>query len=285
MLLATVPAPPPAPRSFRLRVLDATTAAFMLVGAIWALVGAIAGSALLSTAGAPWTDMILDRRGVVANAHATDARAKSTRVNRQRVFEIAYSFTDSGGIARTTSTATTNRRLVAQARQGAPLTIDYDPQRPARSRIHGERASLVGIPGLLPFAIAGAGLVFAAIGFRRARRVRDIYVHGQAAVATITATKATAMRINWQRVIRVNYVFSTIGGTAEGRTTSRTPPAVGAKVWILYDENDPQRSVAAESIATLVDGVSVDENRASVSRRFRRNFPRDLAISARAFFP
>jgi hypothetical protein len=54
------------------------------------------------------------------------------------------------------------------------------------------------------------------------------------------------MRINWQRVIRINYVFSTIAGQVEGRTTSRTPPAVGAKVWILYDENNPRRSVTAE---------------------------------------
>jgi hypothetical protein len=89
------------------------------------------------------------------------------------------------------------------------------------------------------------GLVGVAIGLRRARRVRDIYVHGQTAIATITATKPTAIRINWQRVIRVDYVFDTITGQTQGRTTSRTPPAVGAKVWILYDESSPQRSVPA----------------------------------------
>jgi hypothetical protein len=245
MLLATAPAPPPAPRPFRLRAFDSTTAVLLLVGAIWAAVGAIAGSALLSTAGAPWNDMILDRRGIVARGQALAATPKSTRVNGRRVFQLDYSFTDASGAARSASTATTDRQLVTEARLQAPLAIDYDPRQPARSRVHGQRASLIGIAGLLPFGIASAGLLFVAIGLKRARRVRDIYIHGQAAVATITSTKATAMRINWQRVIRVNYAFQTIQGTIEGRTTSRTPPAVGAKVWILYDESDPRRSVTA----------------------------------------
>jgi hypothetical protein len=53
------------------------------------------------------------------------------------------------------------------------------------------------------------------------------------------------MRINWQPVIRVDYVFDAITGQIQGRTTSRTPPAVGAKVWILYDDSNPPRSVPA----------------------------------------
>jgi len=245
MLLATAPAPPTAPRPFPVRALDPTTAVLLLVGAIWAFIGAIAGTALLSTAGAPWNDVILDRRGVAASAQALSATARNTRVNRRRVFQLTYSFTDAAGIVRTSSSVTTNRHLVAEARTNAPLAIDYDPRQPARTRVHGERASLVGLPGLLPFGIAALGLVGVALGVRRARRVRDIYVHGQAGIATITATRPTAIRINWQRVIRVDYVFETITGQTQGRTTSRTPPPVGAKVWILYDDRDPSRSVPA----------------------------------------
>ena len=196
MLLATAPAPPPAPRRFPVRALDSTTAVLMLVGAIWAFIGAIAGTALLSTAGAPWNDTILDRRGVTATARAATAWPKSTRVNRRRVFEVAYSFPDASGIGRTCTTLTTNRHLVAEARSNLPLAIDYDPLQPCRTRVHGERASLVGFPGLLPFGIGTLGLVGVAIGLRRARRVRDIYVHGQMAIATITATRPTAIRIN-----------------------------------------------------------------------------------------
>jgi hypothetical protein len=245
MLLATAPAPPPAPRPFPVRAIEATTAVFLLVGAIWALVGAIAGTALMSTAGAPWTDMILDRRGVVANGQALSATPRNTRVNGRSVFALTYSFTDAGGGARTGSTVTTNRHLVGEAHLNAPLAIDYDPRDGQRTRVHGERASLVGIPGLLPFGIGTLGLVAIAIGASRARRMRDIYVHGQATIATITATKATAIRINWQRVIRVDYVFQSISSPTEGRTTSRQPPAIGAKIWVLYDESYPQRNVPA----------------------------------------
>lgn len=245
MLLATAPAPPPAPRPFPLRAIEATTAMFLLVGATWALIGVIAGTALLSTAGAPWTDMILDRRGVVANGQATAARPKSTRVNGRRVFEIDYSFTDASGVAHAGSTVTTNRHLVVETKVNTALAIDYDPRQPDRTRVHGERASLVGIPGLLPYGIATLGLVAVAIGARRARRLRNIYVHGQATIATITATKATAIRINWQRVFRVDYAFQTIAGPTEGRTTARNPLAVGAKIWVVYDEGNPQRNVPA----------------------------------------
>ena len=200
----------------------------------------------MSTAGAPWNDMILDRRGVVGErAGAVGHAPEHARERPARLRSSTYSFTDAGGVVRTASTVTTNRHLVGEAHLNAPLAIDYDPPDRQRTRVHGERASLVGIPGLLPFGIATLGLVAFAIGARRARRVRDIYVHGQTAIATITATKPTAMRINWQRVIRVDYVFQTISGPIEGRTTSRTPPAVGAKIWILYDESDPQRSVPA----------------------------------------
>jgi hypothetical protein len=245
MLLATAPAPPPAPRPFPVRALDSTTGAYLLVGAIWALVGVSAGTALLSAAGAPWNDMILDRRGVVASGQALSATPRSTRVNGRYVFQLTYSFTDAGGVARAGSTVTTDRRLADDAWANRPLAIDYDPLQPARTRVHGERASLVGISGLLPFAIAALGLVAFAIGVRRARRLREIYVHGQAAIATIAATKPTTLRISGQRVIRVDYVFDAITGQTRGRTTSRTPPAIGAKVWILYDESSPQRSVPA----------------------------------------
>src|SRR5581483_10788536 len=123
MLLATAPAPPPAPRPFPVRALDSTTGACLLVGAIWALIGAIAATALLSTAGAPWNDMILDRRGVVASGRALSATPRTTRVNGRRVFQLTYSFTDAGGVAHAASTVTTNRHLVGEARTNAPLAI------------------------------------------------------------------------------------------------------------------------------------------------------------------
>ena len=89
------------------------------------------------------------------------------------------------------------------------------------------------------------GVVLCASGLRRVHQLRDIYVHGQAVQATVTAVAATLMRVNGQRVMRVDYRFDTIIGPARGRTTTRRPPRVGASIWVLYDGSDPRRSVAA----------------------------------------
>jgi hypothetical protein len=75
--------------------------------------------------------------------------------------------------------------------------------------------------------------------------LRDIYVHGQAVQATVTAVAMTSMRVNGRRVMRVDYSFDTITGPESGRTSTRRPPPVGAPIWILYDVSDPTRSVAA----------------------------------------
>jgi hypothetical protein len=95
--------------------------------------------------------------------------------------------------------------------------------------------------------LAGAGELIerAQKGLRRVKRLRDIYVQGQAAQATVTAVAATSMWVNGQRVMRVDYGFETITGKTSGRASTRTPPPVGARVWVLYDASDPGRSVAA----------------------------------------
>ena len=97
----------------------------------------------------------------------------------------------------------------------------------------------------IPLGMGLVGVVLLALGLRRVSRLRDIYVHGQAVQATVTAVAPTLMRVNGQRVMRVDYSFDTIMGPARGRTSTRRPPPVGAPVWVLYDGSDPKRSVAA----------------------------------------
>ena len=82
-------------------------------------------------------------------------------------------------------------------------------------------------------------------GVGRSWRLHGVYVHGQAAVATVTRITPTLMRVNWQRVMRVDYVFDTGVNGSPGRTTARVPPALGDRFWILYDGADPKRSVPA----------------------------------------
>jgi len=238
--------PPPAPRQFPWRALEAVPAFLMLFGAIWGLVGTIVTIAFTVTGGPFWDDLILDRRGVGAQAIPTSVEPTGIRINHRRVFRIHYTFADTSGATRAGAAGTTSGGVISQARHQTPLAIEYDPRMPERSRLRGERASVIGLFVLIPLAFGSIGGVLFALGARRALRQRRIYVHGQSALATVTAAKATAMRVNGQRVIRLDYVFETILGPISGHATSRRPPPVGAKIWVLYDEADPRYNVVTK---------------------------------------
>ena len=237
-------APPLAPRRFRLRAIDAVSVFLLLFGGIWAVVD-VAVVIGLSVAGGPfWNDLILDRRGVAVVATIDSVERTHTRVNGRYVNRVACTFSDAAGTRRATSALTTSFAVVG-APPATPIAIEYDPQSPARARLQGERASMVGGFIFIPLGMGLAGIVLFAMGMRQVGRLRDIYIHGQPVRATVTAVAATLMRVNGQRVMRVDYSFETIMGPARGRTSTRRPPPVGAPIWVLYDASDPKRSVAA----------------------------------------
>jgi hypothetical protein len=243
-MVVTADAPPPAPRPFRLGAIDAVSVFLLLFGGIWAVVGLVVGIALSAAAGPFWNDPILDRRGVAVVATIDSVERTHTRVNDRYVNRVACTFSDAAGMRQSTSALTTNFAVIG-ARPATPIAIEYDPQSPTRARLQGERASMLGALIFLPLGMGMVGSVLFAIGLRRVRRLRDIYVHGQAVVATVTAVAATLMRVNGRPVMRVDYSFDTIMGPARGRTSMRRPPPVGAPIWILHDGSDLKRSVAA----------------------------------------
>jgi hypothetical protein len=237
-------APPPAPRPFRLRTIDAVSLFLLLFGGIWAVVGLVVAVGLSVAAGPFWNDLILDRRGVAVVATIDGVQRTYTRVNGRYVNRVACSFPDATGSTQATSLLTTSFAVIG-ARPGTPVLIEYDPQSPTRARMQGGSASMLGALIFIPAGMGLVGLVLFALGLRRVSRLRDIYVHGQAVQATVTAVAATLMRVNGRRVMRVDYSFDTTTGRTSGRTSTRTPPPVGAPIWVLYDGSDPKRSVAA----------------------------------------
>jgi hypothetical protein len=243
-MVVTDEAPPLAPRPFRVRAIDAVSVFLLLFGGIWAVVDVVVVIGLSVAAGPFWNDPILDRRGVAAVATIDSVQRTQTRVNGRYVNRVACTFVDAAGSRRATSVFTTSF-VVIGARPATPVMIQYDPQSPARARMQGERASMLGALIFIPLGMGLCGVVLLALGLRRVRRLRDIYVHGQAVQATVTAVATTLMRVNGQRVMRVDYSFETVMGPARGRTSTRRPPPVGAPIWILYDGSDPTRSVAA----------------------------------------
>jgi hypothetical protein len=45
--------------------------------------------------------------------------------------------------------------------------------------------------------------------------------------------------------MRVEYRFAGPLGPAEGSDATTTPPAAGARIWVLHDEAHPERSMMA----------------------------------------
>jgi hypothetical protein len=234
--------PPPAPRRFQLRAVDATARFQLLFGAIWMFVGGFIGVIFTITGGPFWDDVLLDQRGVTVRAATGTIEPTSSSLNHRRVHLVRYTFTDATGVQRAGSGRTTD----PAAFYGVPgVEIDYDPRSPDRSRVHGESASLMGGFILLPVAFFVAGSIVLAFGLRRVRAVRAIYVHGQAVPAQVTRITPTRMRINRRPVMRVDYAFDTIMGRATGSTTALNPPGVGGMLWVLHLPSEPKRNVAA----------------------------------------
>lgn len=233
--------PPPAPRPFRLRAVDAVAYFQLLFGGIWLTVGGIITIVFTVVGGPFWNDIVLDRHGVKVNAILGTIEETSSRVNRRPVHRVHYVFTDRDGVERHGVGQTTE-----PWRFYAPdLQIEYDPGRPELSRISGERSSVFGLFGLFPMGFAVVGAIVFGLGMRKVLRVRHIYVHGEPARAEVTAVSPTLMQVNRRRVMRVEYAFDTIMGRMTGRTSAVSPPPVGSQLWILHLPSEPKRNVAA----------------------------------------
>jgi len=241
----SIAAPGSPPRRFRLRSLGAGVMFLLTFGGIWLFVGTVITVVFTLAGGPVWNDVVLDRRGLAADATPTAIEPTSSHVNGRAVVRIVYTFTDRDGVARTGRTGTTNAQLLVRAEQRERLPVEYDPYAPQLSRLAGERASFFGWFILFPLAFAAVGAAIAGRGMRRLLRVRRTYVHGHAILADVTGVAPTSMRINSRRVMRVDYSFKVITGRVTGQTTSLNPPAIGAQIWVLYLPSAPEHNVAA----------------------------------------
>jgi hypothetical protein len=97
MMLTSASSPPPAPRRFPWRTLDAAPGFLMLFGGIWCLVGSMMVVLFSLTGGPFWNDLILDRRAVPTQATPTSVDRTGIRVNNRRGIRVRYGFTDAAG--------------------------------------------------------------------------------------------------------------------------------------------------------------------------------------------
>jgi hypothetical protein len=219
----------------------------LLFGGIWGLVGTVIAVVFTLAGGPVWDDWILDRRGVPADAQPFDVHATNSRVNHRTVQEIQFRFTDRAGQAHTGHTGTTDPRLIASARKATPMTVQYDPQDPARVRLAGGSASFFGMLVLLPLAFAAVGGGLFLRSLLGARRMRAMYRDGTAVTARVVALEATGSRQNYQRVMRMVYEFTgPAGGAITGEWKTLRPAAQGATIWVIYDPGEPDRNMPVD---------------------------------------
>lgn len=236
----TPPEPPPPPRPFPLRRIGFGSGFALLFGGIWSLVGGIISTVFLAVDVPFWHDWRLDTHGRQVQAQPTAVEPTNSSVNGRVAYEITFRFGEHEG-----HTSTTDPRLIQDAQAGRPLTLDVDPENPALVRVHGHSASVFGWFLLIPLGFALVGGVVVLLGARGAWVRRRLYVHGQATLAAVSAVTPGAGRVNGVPVMHVDYVFQGPMGPCQGRDSTRTPPPVGARVWVLHDPETPERNALA----------------------------------------
>jgi hypothetical protein len=218
----------------------------LLFGGISAFVGALLTVVFTVVGGPIWDDWILDERGIAADAQAVGVRGTaSTRGRWERIHMVRFRFVDLGGVPREAEGPTTDQALIQRARIQDEVAIEYDPRAPAeRARLAGESASRFNDGILVSVGFLGVGLVLLSLGWAGVRRSRALYRDGEAIEARVVSVTRTTMRINRQRVMRVEYTFDGPRGAEHGTARTTKPPAVGTTIWVIYDRQRPERNIA-----------------------------------------
>jgi hypothetical protein len=129
--------------------------------------------------------------------------------------------------------------------EGENVTVEYDEDHPARSRIAGMRRAIFG-----PWAIVVA--IFPLVGFvilwfatRSGMKRNHLLSNGVLTTGKLVSTEGTNMYVNRRRVWELTFEFTDRMGrrcTATARTTDTERLRDEAAEPLLYDPDDPQRA-------------------------------------------
>jgi hypothetical protein len=201
--------------------------------------------------GPPWSDWGLDARAKVTKAASIGVSTTGVSVNDSSLMEIKVSYRDAAGREHDAAFRTLDEGLVQRATRHEPVEIDYDPSDPSVVRPHGGKRSLFNESGfgwvvwmlLLVFIVPGLGALGA--GLRRQAKGRRLYRTGTAAPATVVKHTESASSENDVHLTIAHYEFDTPHGKHVGELKTLEPPAVGARIWVIYDPARPSFNVPA----------------------------------------
>jgi hypothetical protein len=217
-------------------------------GALFLLMGLV--FTVIFTAGFhPLDDLRLALEGTTATGRITMVVETNSTENDVPVYAYDYAFTTKREQNVTGRSYTTGREW----KNGASVQIDYVPEAPVISRIHGARSSSfsVWVLFVLIFPAIGATMFFsgAVDGLRQVWLLRN----GVIADAQIQSAQPTGVSINEVPVLKFTYEIRTAAGeTATGTAKSLPKDRIGDEQAepALHLPGNPFRS-------TLVDAISL----------------------------
>jgi Protein of unknown function (DUF3592) len=170
----------------------------------------------------------------------TEVKETGASENRVQVRANHYEYSVAGKFLTGTSYSTG-----PNVATGEMVTVEYDQDDPARSRIEGMRRAMFG-PGVLfvaLFPLIGLVLLIPAVitGLKRNRVLRD----GLVANGKLISKHATNVRINRMPLYELRFEFTSRDGRrceAKARTTDTSRLEDEAQEPLLYDPADPTRA-------------------------------------------
>jgi hypothetical protein len=243
--------PPPPPRRIEKNIVDWNTGFALTWGAGYGGIPAVVMVGMMIAFGPPWNDWILDHRGLPVVATPYQVEPTGVSINDESLLRVRVRFVDRKGKTRTTALATVDEGLLEAARKQQPIPIEYDPEDPSRARPRGGATSMLSQTGLiwvvpmllLVFVIPGLSSFF--WGLRRWFRLRRIYRHGAAALATVVSHEETSSSQNYENLYLAHYEFFVSSRRHLGQIKALHPPPVGAQLWIIHDPERPDFNLAA----------------------------------------
>jgi len=182
-----------------------------------------------------------EAQGTVRAINATGASE-----NHQQIAGVDYSYRVGGEELHGTSYVPGTAPEV-----GDPVTVEYLPNAPRKSRIAGMRRDLWG-PWILFLALFPAGcLIVVTISVRTGLRRCELLRLGMVTTGKLIDKRRTSMTVNKQRVYELIFEFQSYDGrqfTASTRSHRTERLEDEREEPLLYDPLDPSRSVMVDSL-------------------------------------
>ncbi|MBZ5497866.1 MAG: DUF3592 domain-containing protein [Acidobacteriia bacterium] len=131
-----------------------------------------------------------------------------------------------------------------ELRAGSPIRIRFAPSRPDLN--HPARLGLERIPPAVPFLVACSLMISSPLLLLLIRRQRRLLAEGRPAPGIVTRHGEMQRGSHGEkRGVKYHYEFSLLSGAiARGSAGPvKIPPAVGSRITVLYDPENPRRSV------------------------------------------